>query len=510
MSATATTTLRAVVAPLYLGACGGRSGARGLVARALCLVLAMTLPVAPTLAHTQTASVRTAVKGGLRPPIVFDGQGETWTLAQRMARWKTPGVSIVVIHDSRIVFARGYGIVRAGRPEPVTVRTRFPAASVSKPIAAVVALSLVEQGSLSLEGDVNGVLRSWRLPASDFTNGRPVTLRDLLSHTAGTTVDGFDGYPVGGPVPTLLQVLNGAPPANSPPVVLEARPGERWKYSGGGYEIVQQMIEDATSRPFAEMAQARVLDPACMSDSGYATPPDGYPVRTIFAQGHDQEGQPIAGGWRAYPEQAAAGLWTTPSDLARFGLALTAAWRGGQGGLLKPATMRAMFTPVAGDYGLGVFVHGAGQSLTISHSGVHEGFRVLWLMRPASGEGIVVMTNADGGDHLAAEIVRAVAHVYGWTDLEPRHRVSFPLPANVLVAREGVWVASESGAEIAYTVRRKGGGLLIGRRPSTATMFTAVSAAEMLSAESGAHASFETGADGNAMLKVDGLELRKR
>lgn len=444
-----------------------------------------------------------AVETGLQPAAVFDGKAETWSVEARMARWKVPGVSVAVVDDGKVVWARGYGVVAAGETKAVTPSTRFQAASISKPVAAAAALSLVQGGKLTLDGDVNAVLSSWKLPASAFTADRPLTLRDLLSHTGGTTVHGFPGYAEGAPVPTLLQVLEGATPANTRAVVSEARPGERWKYSGGGYQIVQQMIEDATGESFGQVVREQVLAPIGMTASGYRlTPPGSY------ALGHGVDGKPIPGGVHTYPEQAAAGLWTTPSDLARFGLALSAAYRGEVGGPLTPATVRTMLTPVNDDYGLGPGVSGQGEAFAVSHGGSNEGFRAFWVIHPMTGDGVVVMTNGEAGDRVMMEIVRAVATVYGWPDFAPAAYQSVALAPQVMAAREGGWSVDVDGQHIVFTIRRQDSRLAIETFRGT-YVFTPVTATTMVSADTGAKASFETGADGKPVLKVFGLTLKK-
>ena len=471
------------------------------LAAAVMLAAPASLQAAPA-AREQDAQQR-AVERLLLPAVVFDGEAKAWTLAERMDRWKVPGISIAVVDGGRIAWARGYGVQRAGSPEPVTADTRFQAASISKPVAAMAALRLVQDRRLSLDADVNTVLKRWRLPAGPFTADRPLTLRDLLSHTGGTTVHGFPGYARGAAVPTLVQVLNGEAPANTAAVVSERRPGEAWKYSGGGYEIVQLMIEDLTNQSFADIVRQTVLGPIGMPHSGYALPPAGR-----FAHGHGIDGKEIPGGWHTYPEQAAAGLWTTPTDLSRFGLALWWSWRKEPGALLKPETVQAMTTPVMGGYGLGPGVGGEGRALAFSHGGSNEGFRCFWVIHPVTGDGAVVMTNGEAGDRLMMEVSRAVARAYGWIDFAPRRMNSFTLPAETLEAREGVWSAVYDGDRIAFTVRRDGRDLAIETFRGTYA-FTPTSATEMVAADTGSTARFETGSDGKPVLRVFGLELKQ-
>ena len=237
-------------------------------------------------------------------------------LTEAMADYHVPAVSIAIIRHGKIAWSRSFGTLSIGGP-PVTADTLFQAGSISKPIAATAALHLVQQGKLSLDGDVNSFLTDWKLPPSSKAEGKVVTLRELLSHTAGTNVHGFPGYAAGDSVPTILQVLDGTPPATNSPVRVESVPGKQWDYSGGGYVIVQQMIVDATGKPFTEVLRDTVLRPYRMTHSSFQQPLSPDALRNA-AMPYQADGTPIAGGPHTYPELTAAGLWTTATDLARF------------------------------------------------------------------------------------------------------------------------------------------------------------------------------------------------
>jgi CubicO group peptidase (beta-lactamase class C family) len=429
----------------------------------LAAMLATTFAIPASAQSTTQRSVETS----LLPAVVFDdAQPETWTIAERMKRWNIPGVSVAVIDDGKIIWTAGYGVIAADKPDPVTPRTRFQSASISKPVTATAALQLVQRGKLGLDTDVNLALKRWKLPASAFTKDQPVTLRQLLSHTGGIAGGGFPGYSHGSPMPTLLQLLAGLPPANTPPVVSEARPGEQWSYSGGGYQIVQLLIEDSSGRPFTDFVADHIFRPVGMHDSVYTLPRAGS-----FAHGHSARGTAVAGGWHDYPEAAAAGLWSTPGDLARFALALAAAYRGEPSPLIDPATARQMMTLVKGDSGLGVRLLGSGDTLAFRHDGV--------------------------------------TRVHGWPDHQPRKRATVTLDPAVLSARTGVWVATSEGEQVRFPVRLEGRGLAIELPRGTST-FIATSPTAMTSAENGNTVSFETGADGQPVLKALGMELRKQ
>lgn len=381
------------------------------------VILALLLLSACATRQPEAVSAgRQAVAASLTPAVLLDDvAGQTQPIEARMARFDTPGVSVAVIRDGRIDWVGTWGQLGADDTGPVRPDTPFQASSVSKLVTAVGALRLVDQGRLALDTDVNTVLSGWTLPTAA---GDPVTLRRLLSHTAGVNVSGFDGYAVDAPVPDLLQILNGESPANSPAVAVE-HPSGTYRYSGGGYEVVQLLMQQAAGVPFDSVMQTLVLTPGAMTRSTYAL--NSGRTDPAPARGHGYDGTPIADGARLYPEHAAAGLWSTPTDLARLAIMLMRDWRG-ESVLLAPDTVQTMLTPVDGHMGLGAGVHGAGDDLHFDHAGWNTGFRVYLLAFPARGDGIVVMANADGADVLINEIVRSAARVYGWPGFEPQHR----------------------------------------------------------------------------------------
>jgi CubicO group peptidase (beta-lactamase class C family) len=282
---------------------------------------------------------------------------------------------------------------------------------------SVAALRLVDQGRLGLDDDVKRSLGSWRIPDNPCTAKRKVTLRGLLSHSAGTGVPGFQGYAEGLPLPTARQVLDGLPPANSLRVRVESEPGSAWRYSGGGSMIAQQLLTDITGASFASLMHDMVLAPLGMHHSGFIQP---LPAGLIphAARGHYASGDGVAGGWHNYPELAAAGLWTTPGDLALLVIDLNQAAMGQPGTLLTPGMAREMLTPQHDRWGLGLALNGSGTSLCYSHEGGNVGYRAFIVGCPGTGQGAVVMTNSDAGDNLYSEIVRGIAVAYGWPQFQ--------------------------------------------------------------------------------------------
>lgn len=334
-------------------------------------------------------------------------------LLDRMRYYHVPGVSIAVINDFQIEWAKGYGVLEAGKNEPVTSDTLFQVASPGKVVVAVAALHTVGQGALDLDGDVNQHLVSWSIPDNEFTAEEKVTLRRLLSHSAGVTVEGFRGYALGEEVPNLQQILNGEWPANSPPILVDILPGTQHRYSGGGYMIVQQLLEDVTGETFPIIMQETVLEPWGMAASTFESPlPEHF--RELAASGHRSDGSVIPGGWHTYPEMGSgASMWSTPSDLAKFAINVMRSYEGQSDGVLSHAMAIQMLTPQIDDRGLGPLVYDEGDGLYFFHPGANDGYKSVMAAYPAKGQGVVIMTNSDNGEALWREILNSVSVEYG-------------------------------------------------------------------------------------------------
>jgi CubicO group peptidase (beta-lactamase class C family) len=317
------------------------------------------------------------VENGLLPAIMIKGQTRAMKLAERMAHYKVPGLSVAVINDGKIEWARGYGVVEKDGDKSVTADTLFLAGSISKPVAALAALRLVEQGKLGLDEDVNQKLKTWKVPENEFTKEKKVTLRGLLSHSAGLTVHGFFGYAVDAPMPTLVQILNGEKPANSSAIRGDIEPSSRWRYSGGGYTVMQLLLMDVTGKSFPELTRELVLVPAGMRQSTFENPLPKS-LEALAATAHRWGGDKVNGRWHLYPEMAAAGLWTTPSDLARFGIEIQRALAA-QSKILSREMARQMVTVQKGSWGLGLALEYTGkESARFGHAGGDVGFEALF------------------------------------------------------------------------------------------------------------------------------------
>ena len=342
--------------------------------------------------------------------ITIDGLERTLSLEEAKAALNIPSVSLALIDQDSIAFARAYG-------ENATPNTLYQAASLSKFVAAVGAMRLVDQKKLALDEDVNAGLTSWKVPANGFDKTHPVTLRGLLSMTAGVGVPGFLGYAVDAPLPNLTQILYGAPPANSPPITVIAEPGSKYAYSGGGYEIAEALMIDVAQAPFPDLMDRLVLKPAGMSKSTFAQPLP-HERETQAVMGHLADGKEVLGGWHVFPEHAAAGLWSTPTDLANLLLAISRSWRGASSLFLLPETVRGMLTPQnGGPYGLGAAITTSNGSLIVMKRGQNIGYQAYLILLPGEGQGMVVMTNSDNGSILAEALIRRAAELYGWPKL---------------------------------------------------------------------------------------------
>jgi CubicO group peptidase (beta-lactamase class C family) len=400
-----------------------------------CVILtAATIPLPAQNATSKNSSAATEerihrVENGIPPiPLGPDQPPLQFTLQQLMDVLKVPGLSVAVVDDFKIVWAKPYGVTEAGTTNPVTTTTLFQAASISKVVSATGALYLVEHGKLSLDEDVNKELTTWKVPENEFTATQKVTLRRLLSHTAGTTVHGFPGYAVGEPIPTVVQILNGEKPANTAPVRVDLVPGTRQRYSGGGVTIEQLLVTDVTGKPFPQFMQQTVLGPIGMTNSTFQQPlPPG--VAAHAAAGTLADGKPVPGKWHIYPELAAAGLWTTPTDLAKFGIEIALSKNGKSNRVLNEAMTRQMLTPqIAGakmgsmeDVGLGFFLGTGGNPNEFDHGGSNAGYRCIMMMLSDTGQGLAIMTNSDRGMDVGGYLIESIAKEYGWNYTPPKH-----------------------------------------------------------------------------------------
>ena len=348
---------------------------------------------------------------------VQTGNNDRWNLAERMKKYNINGISIAVIHNYKIEWARGYGYADVSENRPVTENTLFQAASVSKSLNAVGVLRLAQEKKLDLNTDINKYLITWKFPYDEKTNNKQITLTNLLSHTAGLTIHGFPGYEKGDSLPTLSQVLDGKKPANTEAVRSSDEPGKNFNYSGGGVTVSQLIVMDVSKQAYDIFMQKNVLDPLGMTSSSYKQPPSAA-YEKVLATGYRSDGKEIPGKFHIYPEQAAAGLWTNPVDLCKYIIETQLSYKGESSKVLTPEMTRLRLTTVREDAALGVFVNSrvTGSLKYFNHNGGNEGFQCTYVGCRDNGEGVAIMTNSDNGSLICEEILNSVATVYNWKD----------------------------------------------------------------------------------------------
>lgn len=387
----------------------------------LLLVLGM-LAAGQARAEDMKRDMIRKVENGLLCDIQIGAQSPM-NLEKRMKDLKTPGLSIAVVKDFQLQWSKGYGVRDARTGAPVTDQTLFQVASITKCMGAVVTLRLVQDGILDLDRDVNGYLKRWKVPENEFTHVEKVTLRRLLSHTAGLTVSGFRGYAEGEAVPTIVQVLDGLPPANSAPVRVDRIPGSGYRYSGGGYTVLQLLLEDVTGRPFSKLVSEYVFEPAGMTRSTICPSCEDF-TKGQTSMGHSLDDAGNVTTFKGYAFlQGGSGcceLWTTASDLANFIIAIQRALRGDPGSILSREMAQAMITPEqGGPAGLGFFVRRYGEVPYFNHDGGNIGFSARFIGHPEQGYGFALMINSDRAYSLLSELTMAVAGAYGWDGIKP-------------------------------------------------------------------------------------------
>ena len=348
------------------------------------------------------------------------------TLEELLERFGVPGVSVAVIRDFQIHWAKGYGVADVETGALVDTETAFQAASISKPVAAMAMLRAVQDGLFTLDDDINDILESWTLDGGAFTSERPVTPRSLTSHTSGLGDGfGFPGYDPSDQLPTVVQILEGHELSNVGPLFMERPPMTFMEYSGGGVTVMQQALSDARGRPFADIMRDDVLMPIGMINSSYEQPIAPERDRNA-ARAHDSQGRSRGAKWHVYPEMAAAGLWTTATDLARFAIEVQKSSIGESNRILSRTTVQEMLSPVGvGSYAVGFSISRLGEGWYFSHGGSNWGFRSTLMAHKVKGYGLAIMTNADQGGALAGELSRRIQLAYDWDSLaEPVRRGS--------------------------------------------------------------------------------------
>jgi CubicO group peptidase (beta-lactamase class C family) len=374
-------------------------------------------------AHPASARAQISVEGAMarvEAAQIPNRQGlDSLILQEVMDKYHVPGLSIAVIRDFAIHWAKGYGIADVSTGGPVENDTLFQAASISKPVAAMAVLKAVEEGKFSLDDDINKILKSWQLPVDGFTADGPVTPRALLSHTSGTGDGfGFPGYHPSAPLPTTVQILDGQSPSNVGAVRMERPPLTGMKYSGGGVTLMELALVDAVGKPFSQIVEEWVLGPIGMTESAYEQPL-GPKRDAKAARAHDGDGKAMDAKWHVYPELEAAGLWTTSVDLAKLAIEVQKSLRNESNRVLTRESVREMMEPVGvGNFAVGFEISKMGEGWYFGHGGANWGFRCDLVAHKLKGYGVAIMTNGDNGSIVIRELKDRIARVYDWDSID--------------------------------------------------------------------------------------------
>lgn len=375
------------------------------------------------------------IENSLNPSLIFGDSLPNYNLEQRMRETNTIGLSIAVIRNYTIEWAKGYGWADLKENRKVNTETRFQAASISKSLNSMGLLKLVEQGKLDTAADINNYLKSWKFPYDSLSKNKKITILNLLSHTASLDIHGFPGYDRGDSIPSLLQVLNGERPANTKRVRSIGQPGKTFRYSGGGTTITQQILMDITGVRYADWMQKNVLKPLGMKNSSYRQPPVDT---TNLATGYYNDGKPVNGKYHVYPEMAAAGLWTTPTDLAKYIIDCQLTLRGKKGNILSSPMMKTRMTPfIDKNAALCVFIEKKGDKTWFNHNGGNEAFLCTSWGSMEGGDGVVIMINGEDFS-VITELMNSVAREYNWNGFfKPEFRKVINIPRDTLAIYTG-------------------------------------------------------------------------
>lgn len=355
------------------------------------------------------------VTSGLQVETELEGSFRSCGLEERMRYYQAPGIGITIVDGGRISWSGGFGYRNARAREKVGSETIFLTGSISKPVFSLAVIKLVESGLIDLDRDVNEYLKRWKVPCRGGWQPK-VTLRQLLSHTAGTTVHGFPGYKRSAPVPGIVEILKGLPPSNTDPVMVNIIPGTTMRYSGGGVTVAQLAIEDAVGVPFTRLVEDVLFRPLNLKDSSFD---QAFPSkrRNEIAHGYPYHGEELRGGYHIYPEMAAAGLWSTGRDLAVLMIEVQKALAG-KSSFFGKKSIVSMLTPqkIAKNMGLGFFIEGEGSAQRFYHGGWDEGFVAKFVFYKHGGKGAVLLLNSNSGAPMINEVLRSIAVEYGWAD----------------------------------------------------------------------------------------------
>ncbi|MFW6128753.1 MAG: serine hydrolase domain-containing protein [Candidatus Aminicenantaceae bacterium] len=444
-----------------------------------------------------------SVENGLLKTVVFKGQKpEKMKLSQRMPYYGVPGLSIAVIDNYQIEWTKAYGVLNNKKHNSTTTESLFQAASISQAATAVEILRLAEKQVLVLDTSVNDYLKSWKVPQTRFNEKEKVTAIRLLSHSAGVIKSEYSGYTQDEELPSLKQILEGEKPAQSPAVRINYIPGTKNVYSEAGYTILQQLIEDLEDDSFSMVMKKNIFNPLGMNHSSFECPLSEE-IKTKTASGHLRDGKPVEGKYRNYPQTAAAGLWSTSSDVALLVIEIMKTAIGDSNTVISPLSARTMLTRHISTSGLGVNVEDKGDNLYFFKRGRNYGFNCMMVGYPVKGQGAVVMTNSDNGAYLIDEVIRAVSEVYNWPHFKPLEKTLYRLKEGEYQQFEGVY---QINPDYLLEVKHENYYLVIKPTGQTPTKFYVETRMVFFSRDPYIKIRFKENAEG----QITGLVLRQR
>lgn len=391
--------------------------------------------------NEQIAQVETSLSGGL----VIDGK--FYSLAERMKHYKVAGLSVAVVDNYQVVWAKGYGYADKKEGRKVTANTLFEPGSISKSLNAVGILRLAQEGKLDLYQDINQYLVNWKFPYDTVSHGKKITTAQLLSHSAGLGVHGFPGYHRDSAIASVIDILDGRKPSNTEAVRSVIEPGKESRYSGGGTLITQQMLTDLTKQRYEQYMYEQVLRPLGMTNSSFNQPPSVAQSKNL-ATGYKSNGDEVPGKYFVYPEKAAAGLWTTPSDICKYLVEMQLAYNGKSSKVLNQDMVKLHVLPYKDDAAMGTFLQDRNGELYFVHSASNEGFTGYFLAGLSNGKGVALFVNSEDG-YVLMELLNSIALVYNWAGFEkPEQITTVPVNDTITSKYVGEYIADGWLSEI--------------------------------------------------------------
>lgn len=414
----------------------------------LALLVAHSTGIAQTAYSPETLKKIKEVENSISGSLLINDERPV-SIAERMKKYNVQGLSIAVIHNHKIVWAKGYGWADVGEKRPVTPETLFEPGSISKSLNALGILKLAQDKKLDLYTDINSYLQSWKFPYDSLSNGKVITIAQLLSHSAGLSTHGFPGHEINGPTPTLIEVLDGKAPAVTPAVRSMFEPGLKFQYSGGGTSISQMILTDIVKQPYDKWMDDNILRPIGMTSSTFAQPP-AEARRSECASAYNQDGSPIAGKFHVYPEQAAAGLWMTPSDLCRYIIAMQNTYQGKASTVLNSDMIKLHLTPYNNENAaMGTFIDDMNGTKYFQHGAGNDGFCGQFYGSLEGGDGVAIFVNSENG-RILSEVINSVAKAYHWKNFyrEPQRKKSITVDEMTIQSYFGIYLYDDSWSAV--------------------------------------------------------------